>query len=552
MARTGRAGGALQVRSSLLQSAGVAWSFLFLSALVSTSRAQPLVRVQAESRIELRTTVDGAGVAVDGTLRDDLGNPLSGRAVVFEATAGDDPVYRSALTTDDDGRFHAALPRDERGFSLRARFDGDGYHQQVEVERTLDLNRADVRLRVLVPSRGRLDLDEEAHRIEVQAESAEGGDGLRLELLNELGPLAEQTTDIDGRAAFLVPSSDLGPAGAGRIKVHSGADDHRAEALTEVPVIRFRATQLTLAANTFQVAPSEPVTFEGTLSTTVGPVSGRAIGLFDGEEHLTTVLTDREGRFQSQTPISGDDRVATIQARFDSDSPGRTGSRSAMVQVTLGPSAGRSWPWLLLPVIFCALIVGWLTGRNRPEAAPAERRDVHPPVELASRRRSAATERSIAGRVLDAGDDAPIREATLRAVGDREHVVPVDAEGSFALENAEPGEWILEFNAPSYETLERRITVPHRGEWSLATIRLKSLRVTALAEFRGVVVPALASEEVWPRITNAELTAPADEALRRFEATIERIYYGPSPPTPADVEEAKRLAASLTSPEGDP
>src|SRR5687768_12266792 len=72
----------------------------------AAAAAQPVVRVRAESRIELRTVHEGSMTRVDGVLRDDLGNGLAGQIVVLRVRAQDPirPITES-LTTDGEGRF---------------------------------------------------------------------------------------------------------------------------------------------------------------------------------------------------------------------------------------------------------------------------------------------------------------------------------------------------------------------------------------------------------------------------------------------------------------
>src|SRR4051794_38542862 len=45
------------------------------------AQAEPLVRVRAESRIELGVAHQDVGMSINGALRDELGNPLRGRTL---------------------------------------------------------------------------------------------------------------------------------------------------------------------------------------------------------------------------------------------------------------------------------------------------------------------------------------------------------------------------------------------------------------------------------------------------------------------------------------
>src|SRR5688500_12960904 len=226
----------------------LAMAFLFVLA-GGVAEAQPRVRVRAESRSELRTRrLPDAGV-VAGVLRDDPGEPLPARPVQIrlEAVGGNGYAIREETLTDTRGEFRleATLPIGE--YILRATFREDDVYQRFEAQRRLDLHRADVRLSI--HGGGSLDLDEALHPIEVTAQSAEGGAGLQIQLLDELDrPLAEGTTDARAHVSFVLHASVLGPPGAGRLKARSRPDDRHAEAQTEVLIVRFRQTFLLLRA----------------------------------------------------------------------------------------------------------------------------------------------------------------------------------------------------------------------------------------------------------------------------------------------------------------
>jgi hypothetical protein len=94
---------------------------------VAVAHAAPVLRVQASSHfVELRATFQEDGrVEVQGTLQDDLNQPIANAVVTVPNELGPRACdSSSAITTDHQGKFCANL--DSRGRSTRVAFQGDG------------------------------------------------------------------------------------------------------------------------------------------------------------------------------------------------------------------------------------------------------------------------------------------------------------------------------------------------------------------------------------------------------------------------------------------
>jgi len=543
-----------------------------LVGIAMGAAAQPSVLVRAESRVEIRTQRTSEILVVDGALRDDLGAPLGDRPITVWATSeSGEPAMRRELRTDGDGEFAMDLPLVTGGYDIRAAFDGDLTHDRVEVERHVDLERADVRLHVSVPDGGRLSVDRPSHAVTVTAESIEGGADLVVELLDELDRVvARDRTGASGSVLFEVPGERLGPPGPGRIKARSEPDARRAEAQTEVPVVRFRRTSVTLAVSHAEARSGDRVRLSGQLADAAGPIAGAAVGIFDGEDHLRTMLTDTDGRFEWTLEI--DDRLEgdrSLFARFDSDTPGRTSCESDPVALRVLTPGETSWSWLLAPLVLCGGLL-WLIARRAPRRP--ERGTPPPPepvagVQTASRRGLRAERHDLAGWVLDHRDDEPIAAATVRLVsGSGAMDIAVDARGRFESTTVPAGAWRLEVSAHGYLDAAAEVTIPHRGEWSAASVRLESLRHRALMAFRRVAMKLLPSSRLWGIWTNREVVEQAGGAaqepndLGRLGQGVDRAYYAEQPPTTDEVagieRDAQGLGAGLRGPsrppEGDP
>src|SRR5690606_25949483 len=125
------------------------------------------------------------------------------------------------------------------------------------------------------------------------------------------------------------------------------------------------------------------------LSTTSGPLRRKAIGLWAGDRHLATVLTDDAGAY---AVVLSADELGTLDgsvlARFESDAPWWGASESSPVALRVEVPGATPWPWILISVALSGLAFG-LAGRRRRARVPgpAELPVVAPSLELADRAR---------------------------------------------------------------------------------------------------------------------------------------------------------------------
>ncbi len=519
---------------------------LAVCALPSVALAQPTVRVRAEARIELRVDRTPGRVTVGGTLRDDLGQPLPDRSVEVRVLepAGQSRAHAIART-DANGSLGASFSLDPGAYRVIARWDGDEGHQQVEVAQMLDLSRAHVRLAVAMPDGGHLDLDAPRHTVDVRASSTEGGRDLRVELRDELDHrLAEGVTDAAGHVRFTLDSSALGPPAAGRFVVCTPGDARRAPAQTEVPVVRFRPIELTLTVDPQELDDDRPTTIAGRLYDSAAPLPRRAIGIFRGDAHVTTVLTDDEGRFSRDLRLTSDDgSPIELTARYESDAPWRPSARSARVVIAVREQASTPWPWLLASMIASAIVVFFFSRRPRRVATPAiDAAPAPAPPGVAPARASGIgpAQRDVGGVVLDADEGHPIASARVILSSSEQTIeLETDAEGRFAIDRVDGDAWTIVVRAAGYEDGEGAMRLPHRGQWSAMSVRLRSLRQAALIRYRPVAEALAPQRKWWAFWTPRELLDRADVSARAevepLTTAVERAAYGEETPTAADV-----------------
>jgi hypothetical protein len=532
---------------------------MLLALAAPVAQAQLTVRVRAESRIELRARLTAEGASVEGTLRDDLGAPLPGRAVRVGCLTEDGrSLGREDVRTDARGdfrhRFHAEGTR-----QVRAIFTGDDGYRRIEALQRLEPGRAHVRLDVRGPAGGRLDLDREVHDLAVEATSPSGGVGLEIEVLDEVGrTVAAGLTDAASRHTFQLRSADLGPPSAGRLVVRTAGDARRARAQTELPVVRFRSSALTMEAG----VDEGRIRVAGQLADSQGPLPRRAVGIFVDGSHRDTVLTDDGGRFLRRLPAADLSGEVTVEARFASDAPWHTDARAEPVTLRLAPPRSAPWSWLLASIGISVGAAWWVgrTGRRPQEDEDATRPASAPGIEVGEPegRLAAAGRRDVSGVVVDVEEGRRrIEAATVRLEAEGRIVAEActDARGRFAFDDLPDGRFRLEVSAAGYAAESLPVSLPHRGGLSGLTVRLESLRRRALVIYRPVA-EALTSPSRWLHATPRELLGrtsrpPALEALLR---RVELALYGSAPLEETDLtrlaEDADRVQAALEEPAG--
>jgi len=279
-----------------------------------------------------------------------------------------------------------------------------------------------------------------------------------------------------------------------------------------------------------------------------GPLDRRAVGLFVRDVHLGTVLTDASGRFEDALEIAPDARGPwSVHARFQSDAPWRASSASRTITIdVIGPTA-TPWPWLLLPIVLCGLVL-LLVARRAPARPPTGAPKPAPRpagIEAAPRKSLLADRTDIAGTVRDAREEEPLATARVTLVGaNGESVdVPVDSSGKFQMAATPAGTFVLVVTAPGFARTETRVVVPHRGEWSSIAVRLESLRSRAMEVFRTVAIAVMPSSRWWGIWTPREVrdrglaSGRGGEALDRLARRVEHAAYAPEPPTDTAIVE---------------
>jgi hypothetical protein len=539
-------------------------ALLVMTSQPGEANAQLRVHVRASSRLELRVSLQAKGAEVSGALIDDAGEPLAGRAVEVALRGEAAREFRPrSLRTRKDGTFRlqVAVPA-ARGVA-EARFDGDAHHEPSEGTQTFDLQKLETQLRFVEPRDLRVDLGDEGQALVVAASSEAFAGGLEITIEDEGGRLiARGISGDDGVFRASLPAARLGPPGLGRLFAKTYGDGLRAAAQAEIQVLRYEQSRLSLQTGVDR--DRGRLLLSGSLRDRHGALADRAVGLFDQERHLATVVTDDKGGFRHavlQLPEPGSPPLdLALQARFESDATWLTSSRSSTVTLRLQPEPSANASWLLVPIAACALLL-WLLGRKEvPRDARTLRDEPSEPGLHRARplRHHARADFDVTGRVVDHEFETGLSGAKVRLDNELHASGPAicieletDARGGFRSPALTPGRFTLHVSADGYVPLEDVLTVPHRGELSDLRVRLQNRRAAAFVAYKPVAARALPAAELWGRWTPRETLdyavrhRGAGAELAQLTAHLERAAYARTPPSQQDLALIRRAADAI-------
>lgn len=529
--------------------------------LAASVQAQPVIRVEAQTRIELSAGRTERGTQLRLVLLDDQGAPVANAALAVRiADSVGQPLWtRPRALTATDGVVEIALPRIEERISVEAHYAGDAFHAGTDAMQLLDTRLARVELKFTAPASTTIDLREPTLSVRIRARTEGTAAGLRIELLDESGnQLGARETDDEGVVALTVQRDQLGLPGAGKLIARAQGDVAHSAALVELPIVRWLPSQISLALSSQR---ANRVRASGTVRVGAQAIAGAPVGLFGpGGNHVATLRADDQGRY------SGDlDRRALgeragrsleLEARFESDAPWIGSSRSPMITLRLPAAPSYSFFWLALTPALIAAALWWL-GRRRPALEPeiTANEGAQAGVALAHIKPRAARPQGISCLVLDArtGRALPGARLEITHADGSLTLAHGDARGAIRIEAMAPGSYQLQFGAPGYRALSARLEAPHRGEWIGAHVRLESLRDVAIRAWSPLAQRVAGAPEQAVAITVREAiqrAAPrqdaahfrlASEALQRAE----QAAYAPGAPSDEDVVRVENDASEL-------
>lgn len=556
------------------------------------ARAEGLrIKVRGAAKITARASRQQGDLVLSGTLTDDAGQPLPAQNVTVRVTREADPHdpkvadgLRAAhgcegsadrprpqtawavsvrgsqespelsLLTDEDGRFcfRARLEPDRFTASLHWRDARAGsLLEPADQEIAFDLSRRSLALD-FDPRPRVLSLDDETHGFEVVAlvdedAAPRAAAGLSLRLDGDAGKrLGSAVTDANGRARFVVRSSDLGPPGTGELVVSFAGDAETSKSVHVEPVERHAKVSVRVpAADRGELVPEVPedgIAIEAEVTSVAGPVAEGAIEAHVGDVVVGAAPVER-GLARLTLTFAAQGTVTPVALRYVPASPWYEPLPEPVVEIPIrGPGIWSKAPLLAAGL---AVLVFFLVGRvssksakakakRPPRGAEGQARDGKPKLEVV--RAAARGERGWTGRVVDAHDGGAVANARVWIErGTFPHPdrpdegrvvlasVSTDAKGEFVLPAAEVvGGETISAEAALHARLSQPLPRPGRISIALAERRRALLsRLVGWAKRKGS--PFDARPEPTPG--HVRRAAGEDAATARWADAVERAVF---------------------------
>jgi hypothetical protein len=529
--------------------AWVRWLAFILLAL-GVAEAGPTVEIRAQTQLSLARVkrLDAGKVEVTGGLYDKLtGQGIAGQRVSV-SIAGGPPV---AVTTEADGSFRVAMPAGEGTQEVALGYEGAARLEKATplVVKT-DPAKEQVELAI-----AKVADDPTGARIVVTATTDTGPVTLPVQL--EIGAvtddaLAPLSTVETGRELLLTRKQAGGP-GVYRLRATFTGDDTRQAASASLPLELLSSTTTSMHLSATKLAFEDELVVTGrVLDDDRAPVAHAAVALVSTDRRLAQGATTVEGtyRFAIEAEILGSGRFV-IQVQTDPGKAFISGSRSPPENVDIAPPQPVPVSYTVAAFLATAVAAGgFFAARQKPwrklrrpappADVPSEQREIEQqqgglvvarPGVVATLRR--AHDDGFSGVVRDTVRGRPVSDAAVRlSLGDRERSIRTGADGSFALEQLEPGEWRAEIAAAGHLTERFAITIPHRGELRGVRVDLVPVRERVFQLYRRAAEPVLPEARLWgiwsPRqIVDHVRSKRPSPALADLTDFVEEIYFSP-------------------------
>jgi 5-hydroxyisourate hydrolase-like protein (transthyretin family) len=493
-----------------------------LCALFSATPAHATrVRVHGTAKLSMEV-LRGTPATIRGLLRDDTGAPIAGERVVVSVEregapadasvraamlaakrcSGTEPVYLEPDSmgprTDDEGRFCLTLLLGADRYRVHASYAGDKLTDGAKLDLPADLVRARLRL-AFDPELHTVALEAKSTTLEATAATDENGAlepaaGKSITLFTESGAeIARETTNVSGRARFVVPTARLGSPGKGELRLTFAGDADTAFADVRSEIDRVAPVELTLSGPVPEGATDDGVPAAIDVSTAAsGPVSEGSV-----EAHLHDVVvgmapvTAGHARLVLTFASHGPQPVE-VHVRYVPVSPFYRAQAPLLVKVS--PGSGSPWKRAPLVVLAVAVLAFLILFRRQQRVAPKvpsvrkeelgpighARVDMVKPVQYA---RSGWT-----GEVVDAHEGTPVNGADVRIERPSFQAKQLlaqaraDAQGRWKLAHVEvlPGDELV-VSGPLHSELPTK--VPPEGELRIALVLRKRAILASLVKW---------------------------------------------------------------------
>ncbi len=527
----------------------VALSFLVLGLAFGVAQGGPTVEIRARTQLALGRVkvVDNGRVEVTGHLADKLtGNGIASERVMV--TIGDQIIM---VVTDSDGSFHTTVAPPPGPIQIQMEYRGGARLEPADpLTVTTDPTKVEIELSLV-----KLSDDPAGARIRVDAKSTDSVETIPVALA------VAATTDetwrelrtIDTGTDVVFTRKEAGGAGLYRLRARFLGDDRRQAAEAVVTIEMASASQTSLSISSTKVAYEDDIAATGKVLDEDGaPLKGTAVTLMAGDRRLAQGTTNDAGayRFEIEAEVVGQGQFG-LQVQADPGFSYIRPSRSQPVVIRISPPQPVPVSWTIAAFLATVLAAGgFFAARNKPwkrlrrEKPPADVPSEEGEIEVphgglvsakpgvvATLRRAA--DDGFAGVVRDTTRGRPLGDALVTlTLGDRERSARTGADGSFAIEKLEFGEWRAEVMATGHISERFAVTVPHRGELRGVRVDLVPVRERVFQLYRRAAEPVLPESRLWgiwsPRQivdhVRAKRPSPALVELTDF---VEEVYFSP-------------------------
>jgi hypothetical protein len=550
------------------------------------SEAVP-IQVRGGARIEGAVTSSPTGTLLRVKVTDEAGAPLPASLVTLEVLGADGkrvllprprtcagasapkPAPRHptpdtyGVETDEQGESCVSAQALPPATSLRLSFAGDRLHDATSIDVPFDGATTD-RLAPLLrfaPRVDVIDLEQEraSVRVEVKIDRASalrrGGaplpsrEGLALSLEDGDGrALGSATTGGDGRAVFEVRTTDVGPPGAGELRVRFDGNEELAKVAATTTIARQAEARLVSPPAPDAADPEGTATLEVAIASNHGAIDGGVVeALIGGASVGAAEVTGGHARVVVDVPATRASSLA-VELRYVPASPfWRPGEPIEVDLAIRRPSVVREGLVVLAVLAVAAWIVaGW---RRAPKSrAQRDEQGAPPPSgrpEVAVLRPSPSS-KGWSGVVVDAHDGTPVAGATLRIVAPAfqgDGVVAIattDERGEFALDAPPRADARLAVASPAHSSYEQALPPPSVLRVAIVTRRRAVLdRLVRWAKQQGA--PFDSGPEPTPGHVRRAATRTEAHEVATWAQHVEHAAFGAAP-VDASVEEQIRSA----------
>lgn len=530
----------------------VGWALALAVSACGYAHAQPRIEVRSKTTLRLSATADRRHLQITGVLVDDRGDRLGRRHINVAITTTDDGARIQELltaTTDAVGEFSTSRDVNEaRHWNVRATYTGDPHTDTTDTVVSVGPRKTAVTLAIEEPTSRRIDLDQAQLILVVRASAVGSLFGHAIALRDEAGhPIATGLIDERGRWQATIRTAELGEPGPGRLVVSCAEDASHAAAEIALDILRFRSSNVTLAVS----VGARPLAVTGQVTDArAQPLPQQTVTLTAVGERLATVLTDSRGTFfvgrSERWPRS---EAVRLVALHESGTPWWVGGQSPPLTVSLPTPWRPAWWLLALAATVSAVLLAGAARASQPRRLRRNARQqkaLATDVDLGIADAQAGPMDSVQAYVVDAMTLQPVAGVTVACVlptGDVSATATVD--GAFELHHLPVGRWPLRVSAPGYTETNATVTIPQRGQWTGARIRLQSRRHTVLGHYHRGLLAWLRKHDAITRLTAREALALSEQhppgtsrtAFQALTIRFEATYYAAAAPTPEAVKQ---------------